>query len=162
LFNSSNQGGSLGYNQNIGQIRGRDNYFNHGQFLDGWGYKSQMIGSPFITPYQTIKGYLPKYKYFVSDKDVFAFTNNNRVRSITSALQGKYMHIDFAIRYSYSQNSGTYQYPFSDKIKQASLSLATSTPWVAKRLIIQSNIAFDTNGIFESNAGVFIGIKKIW
>jgi hypothetical protein len=162
FFNSANQGGILGPGEFIDQIRGRDNYFNHGQFLDGWGYKSQMIGSPFITPDQTIKPELPRYRYFVSDNDVFAFTNNNRVRAITSALQGKYTNTNFALRYTYSQNSGTYQYPFVKKINQTSLGFATSTPWAAKKVIIQANIAFDTNGIFESNAGVFIGVKKIW
>lgn len=162
FFNSANQGGPLGPGEFIDQIRGRDNYFNHGQFLDGWGYKSQMIGSPFITPYQTINSELPRYKYFVSDKEVFAFTNNNRVTALSSAVQGSYKQSNFTLRYSYSQNAGTYQYPFSEKVKQSSVSLQTFTPWKKTKYTIQTNIAFDSNGIFEPGIGVFIGVKKTW
>jgi hypothetical protein len=162
LFNSRNQGGNLNYNQTFGQIRGRDNYFNHGQFLDGWGYNSQMIGSPFITPYQTVNSELPRYKYFFSDKEIFAFTNNNRVTAFSSAVQGSYKQSNFTLRYSYSQNSGTYTYPFSKYVKQNSISLQTFTPWEKRKSIIQASIAFDSNGIFESGVGVFIGVKKTW
>jgi hypothetical protein len=162
LFNSKSQGGNLGYNQTIGQLRGRDNYFNHGQFLDGWGYNSQMIGSAFITPYSMTSSELPRYKYFFSDKEIFAFTNNNRVTAFSSAVQGSYKQSDFTLRYSYSQNSGTYQYPFSEQVKQNSISLQTFTPWEKRKSIIQASIAFDSNGIFESGVGAFIGVKKTW
>ncbi|WP_041616212.1 hypothetical protein [Spirosoma linguale] len=67
---TQNQGGAL-FLENAMQ-RGRDNYFNHSQYQDGWSRFGLTMGTPFITPTQDNHSELPQY----------GFTNTNRVSVI--------------------------------------------------------------------------------
>ncbi|MCY7356157.1 MAG: capsule assembly Wzi family protein [Rudanella sp.] len=83
--------------------RGRDNYFNHGQYRDGWAYKGRTLGTPFIAPATDLKPNLPHY----------LVNNNNRVRVYHAGLSGQIANsLTFSLKASYSQNAGTYQVPF--------------------------------------------------
>ena len=76
LFTES-QGGNL-FLENAAQ-RGRDNYFNHSQYQDGWSRYGLTMGTPFITPSADSRSDLPRY----------GFTNNNRVAVMHLGVSGQ-------------------------------------------------------------------------
>ena len=76
-FYSESQGGSAFVIDDPEQ-RGRDNYFNHGQFIDGWQYYKHTIGTPFLTPQGEARSSLPNNVGII----------NNRVNVVHIGLAG--------------------------------------------------------------------------
>lgn len=160
-FNSSSQGGPIppGKEQNP-QTRGADNYFNHGQFIDGWAYNEFTLGSPYITPHGNTRPELPKYVISNGRSgDLLYFTNNNRVKAINLGIMLSVHNTEVSIRNSFSQNFGTYRYPFAAAVNQTSTAIMTNTylPKYHKRLMI--NVGWDNNGIYKKSFGTNIGIS---
>jgi hypothetical protein len=162
IFNSRSQGGELGYTQTINYIRGRDNYLNHGQFLDGWGYNRIGIGTPFIPTSQTTLQTLPQYTdRFIANTEVSYFTNNNRVKSFYASIDGNLLLSRFRVALSKSINYGTYRYPFQQKRNQLSINLTFIRPWAfTKATQVIGSLAYDSYGIFKGGLGCYAGLKK--
>jgi hypothetical protein len=162
-FNSSNQGGPIppGKESNA-QTRGADNYFNHGQFLDGWSYQGQSLGSPFITPHYTVIDKFPKYtNRGISEKEVLFFSNNNRVKAIHAAFSLSVYGTNLTLHGSHSKNFGTYRFPFVLEGNQLSLGLFSITPLIKYRKVLMLDIGFDNYGIFSKTIGTRIGITQL-
>ncbi|CAH0996752.1 hypothetical protein EMA8858_02887 [Emticicia aquatica] len=159
VFNSQNQGGSLGPEQGIDELRGRDDYFNHGQFINGWAYGKNGVGSPFILPQITIKNDLPQN--YIYDNPILFFTNNNRVASIYGALSLGYLdNIVNQTRFSLSRNWGTYRTPFESTIKQFSFANTTTVFHQATNLYYNCSFGFDSGLLLPNSFGVYFGVKK--
>jgi len=102
-LNTFSQGGGEFINED-NRRRGRDDYFNHGQYRDGWSYLGRTIGTPFIAPQTDLRSNLP----------LFTYVNNNRIRVVHLGLSGQLVdQLTFLLKTSYSRNAGTYQEPFS-------------------------------------------------
>lgn len=163
LFNSSNQGGNLNYEQSINALRGRDDYFNHGQFLDGWSYNSFALATPFVTPSATVNKALPKYiRDDVAAEPITFFSNNNRVIAQSLGISGSYKAICFNYRLSHSKNLGTYNVPFSTNIQQWSSALSFACPLKNRTLSLSGSIAIDNGKLFNNSQAVMILIRKTW
>lgn len=150
LFTQS-QGGAL-FIDTDPATRGRDNYFNHSQYQDGWSREGQAIGTPFINPSSTSRPELPPY----------GFTNNNRVALMHVGVSGQLgAYLSFLLKASYSENLGTYVQPFSSVVHQFSSLLLVSSPLARQRgLTAQASIAVDQGDLYEDSVGFYFGIRK--
>jgi hypothetical protein len=135
------------------EFRGRDDYFNHGQFVDGWTYLSRTIGTPFLTPIGEPRPELPQRR---------AGLVNNRVRAghlaFNALIQNK---IELTTRLSLSRNLGTYAAPFPGAPVQFSgfVSAAMPVQWLGGATL-SGSLALDAGGLLPSSVGVYVGLRK--
>lgn len=75
-------------------------YYNHGQYITGWSYKGNNIGTPFISDRTYLREGLATHpkEYFV----------NNRVMALHLGGEGMISKVDYAFMASWSWNYGTY------------------------------------------------------
>ena len=97
LFYSKNQ---AGYPWSKPTNSGDENYYNNFEYYQGWSYKGQGLGNPFVTPAYTTRSGFPN-----SRGDYF---NNNRVMAFYGAIEGSVYNYRFVARGSYSLNYGTF------------------------------------------------------
>lgn len=149
LFTES-QGGSLFLEDNA--HRGRDNYFNHSQYQDGWSRYGLTLGTPFITPSTDSQRNLPRY----------GFTNNNRVAVMHLGVSGQVLDFfQFQLKASYSTNLGTYEVPFPQPVRQFSSALSVSAPlYILNGVTASAAIATDIGDLYDKNVGFYIGLRK--
>lgn len=132
-----------------GQLRGRDNYFNHAQYRDGWTYKGQTIGTPFIQAlYRAWSD--PEYQI-----------DNNRVEMFQWALAGILpFEVHYVLKGNHSTNRGTYQFPFK-ALTQSSFLFAlqkNNTSSSAVRL----ELGYDRGDLLPGSVGGNISYVKSW
>lgn len=160
-LNTTSQGGSQ-FVVDSALLRGRDNYFNHSQFRDGWSYRQRGIGTPFITP-----AFGPNLQWPFG-----LFTNNNRVRVFHLGLAGSLptegwfifsKRLQYQAKFSMSRNLGTYDAPFNPPRNQFSgiiNFLAPLTIW--NGLLLNTSVAVDNGQLYVNNIGLYVGVRKVW
>jgi Capsule assembly protein Wzi len=134
------------------QRRGKNNYFNHSQYRDGWSRYDMTIGTPFITPRNEGRSDLPQY----------SFTNNNRVVVWHIGLAGQVMDFfEFRAKASYSQNYGTYEVPFPKPVEQFSGLFSVAAPLdILGGVTMTASTAIDLGELYDKNVGFFISVRK--
>ncbi|AQG79483.1 capsule assembly Wzi family protein [Spirosoma montaniterrae] len=147
---TQSQGGSVFGDGDL--LRGRDNYFNHSQYQDGWSRYGLTLGTPFITPSTDSRSGLPRY----------GFTNNNRVSVWHLGVSGQVMDFfRFQLKASYSQNLGTYVEPFPRPIHQFSSALTVSAPlYILNGVTARASVAVDAGELYDNTLGFYVGIRK--
>ena len=148
---TENQGGSIFSDQL--HIHGRNNYFNHAQYQDGWSRYGLTLGTPFITPSGDSRSDLPRY----------AFTNNNRVAVMHLGMSGQVLDFfRFQIKASYSENLGTYEVPFPKPVRQFSGVLNVSAPLniLNGGVTLNAAVATDAGDLYPASVGYYVGIRK--
>ncbi|WP_080054191.1 capsule assembly Wzi family protein [Spirosoma aerolatum] len=138
-------------------LSGNDNYFNNGQYQEGWAYKNRIIGTPFITLKDDV---LPEYVYPSS-----LAVNNNRVQVAHLAMRaGVGRRISLLAKVSYSRNMGTYGILFSNKPKQLSSVIQLGMPlnWL-DGLSLTASVAADIGQLYTNTIGGYVGLRKtVW
>lgn len=136
------------------ELRGRDNYFNHQQYRDGWSYRGQTIGTPFIPPASTT--------LYPQGADLF--TNNNRVQAYHLGVAGQIGGaVTFQTKLSFSQNYGTYTDPIAPTANQFSGGLWVGAPLSARHgLSLTASVAVDKGTLYPDNVGGSLSIRKTW
>lgn len=138
-----------------------DNYFSHGQYIDGWVYKQRIIGTPFITRYLDTRTELTdeslqiRYRFMI---------NNNAVKVIYLALLGEFnSRIKLESKFSYSQNFEIYSNPFIHEVNQFSGIVRASLPltWL-KDTELQTAFSLDQGGLYYNSFGGMISLRKTW
>ncbi len=153
---TSNQGGNIGSGGktgNINQLRGLDNYFNNSLYKDGYTYKKQTIGTPFIMPISIYEDAFPKYQ----GKGNFNYLLNNRIKAFHIATQfsiGK--SLELLLRYSRTRNLGNYISPVL--LIQNSLFLQTNYSGKDWRLIF--SLSMDNGNLLNNSIGSMISFQK--
>ncbi len=134
--------------------RGRENYFNNAQYRDGWSYRGQTIGTPFITA--------PNTTLYPQGAD--AFTNNNRVQVYHLGVSGQIGGtVTFQTKLSYSQNYGTYSSRFTPVAGQFSGGLWVGAPLSVRHGInLTASVAVDKGTLYPDNVGGSISLRKTW
>ena len=147
---TESQGGSLFLNDP--QYRGRNNYFNHSQYQEGWSRYGLTMGTPFITPTPDSRSDLPRY----------GFTNNNRVAVMHVGVSGQVLDFfQFQLKASYSTNLGTYEVPFPNAVHQFSSVLSVSAPlYILNGVTANASVATDIGQLYDNSVGFYIGIRK--
>ncbi|PRY30406.1 capsule assembly protein Wzi [Spirosoma oryzae] len=134
--------------------QGDDNYFNHGQYREGWSYLGNTIGTPFIGPQRELQPSAQGAQFFP----------NNRLKMLYLGASGQFGRaIDWTLRLSFSQNYGTYSSPYATPYGQ--LSYLSSVRWTLPRLPkIQAitSIAVDRGRLLPPSTGVLVGLRKNW
>jgi hypothetical protein len=133
--------------------RGRDDYFNHSQFVDGWTYLSRTLGTPFFTPAGESVPSLPQRRSGIV---------NNRVRAghfAFSALINS--RIDVTTRLSLSRNLGTYNTPYPGTPVQFSGLVSAAMPvyWLGGTTL-SGSLALDAGGLLPGSMGVYMSLRK--
>lgn len=148
---TKNQGGPI-FEINNPAKRGRDNYFNHSQYVDGWVYNGRTIGTPFLTPGRDVREGLPN-----------GAIGNNRVSLLHFGLSGLIGNVQWAGKLSYSDNIGTYNEPYPST-KQWSTMFSLMAPVQLGGLgEFQINAVFanDYGWLLYDSVGGYLGIRKV-
>lgn len=133
--------------------RGRDNYFNHSQYIDGWTYKNRTIGTPFLTPGVDVRAGLPN-----------GAIANNRITMLHFGLSGLLGRVEWMGKLSYSDNIGTYNEPYLTSPKQWSSMFSVMAPVTLGALgefRVNAVFASDYGKLLYDSTGGYLGIRKI-
>jgi Capsule assembly protein Wzi len=157
FLSTLSQGGTLGSEGGIAASRrGRDNYFNNGDFPEGWSYNKTSIGTPFILTKNEHK------QTQITNKSTLLFTNN-RVQAyiigFSGAINGKHF---FESKVSFSKNWGTYSYGFANPVEQNSFYLKTNSDLdrILGGINIYVIVAGDVGTLLTQNFAAQIGFRK--
>lgn len=160
FLNTTSQGGPEFIIDDPGK-RGKDDYFNHQQFRDGWAYRQHTIGTPFIPPALGPNDQYPNG----------TFTANNRVYVFHTGLAGSLPMrwrvlanpITYQVKLSYSRNFGTYNQPFESVRNQFSAYASVAAPVnVLGGIQLTGSLAVDAGTLYQNSVGTFISIRKSW
>ena len=159
FLNTANQGGPE-FVIDDPKRRGKVNYFNHSQFRDGWAYRAQTLGTPFINPALGPNGEAP----------YGGFTNNNRIQVVHLGVAGSLPldgislfngPVTYETKLSYSRNLGTYRIPYQTARHQFSGIATVAVPLsVLGGLQVTGSLALDGGTLYPSAVGAYIGIRK--
>ena len=132
--------------------RGRDDYFNHSQFIDGWTYFGRTIGTPFLTPQPEVRSSLPP-RYGIANNRVSVFH-----LGVSALLLNK---IDILARLSLSRNAGTYTIPYLAVPTQFSGLVTASLPLsLLGGTVLNGSLAVDLGGLLPNSVGAYVGLRK--
>ncbi len=160
FLNTTSQGGPE-FIINDPQKRGKDDYFNHQQYRDGWSYRQHTIGTPFIPPALGAQNQYPQG----------TFTANNRVYVFHTGLAGSLpirgraltAPVSYQAKFSYSRNFGTYNVPYESVRDQFSAYLSIVAPLtIMGGLQVTGSVAADAGTLYRNSFGTFISVRKSW
>lgn len=132
--------------------RGKDDYFNHSQFIDSWTYFGRTIGTPFLTPQQEVSSSL-QLRYGIV---------NNRVSVFHVGLSALVLNkVDMTARLSFSRNAGTYAVPYTSIPMQFSGLLTASIPLsLFGGTVLNGSLAVDAGELLPNSVGAYVGLRK--
>lgn len=154
-FNTTSQGGAGGSGNTVAALRGQDNYFNNGDFPEGWSYMGKGLGSPLMT-LDSETGLNPTFN---------TYFDNNRVEAFylgAEALLGE-NHLTF--RGSMSNAIGWFGAEYIPVKRQISAGLQWQRPmpWISEGAQLKANIGFDTGDwkkdVFGGNLSLSIPLR---
>jgi Capsule assembly protein Wzi len=156
-LNTDSQGGSVGSTTLNSRLRGQDNYFNNGQYFEGWSYQRQGIGTPLITN-----------SVLIFDDKSIPYFYNNRVQSYYLGIQASiYDKLNIEIRMNVNNNLGSYGHPLKERIDKGES--PPSFSFLCKvikpsRLLNKSKLflitSYDQKQTLKSSFGTMVGIRK--
>ena len=152
FLNTYSQGGKSGGNQTNSRLRGQDLYLNHGQYLDGWSYIKNGIGTPFIS--NVVNKAIPQSSLLF---------NNNRLQVIYLGVTGNINNLTFDLRISHTESLGSYLNKVSIPYEMFSSKIVFGKKIEKfENVNIQAGISFDSGNLFDNALGMMISIKKSW
>ena len=133
--------------------QGADNYFNHGQYREGWSHLGRSIGTPFLAPGGEL---LPSARSNV-------FFPNNRVQAWYAGAAGTWAGVTCTARLAYSLNYGTFSAPYSTPPGQFSGLLSAQLPLPSlPGTLLSASLAVDQGGLLPRTAGGYVSLLKRW
>lgn len=140
---------------------GRDDYFFHGQYLDGWTHKGAIIGTPIFTRTADLPAALLKKSTWLSRSFAYRLlpVNNNDVQSIhVGAYAVLFQRISVMLL---ATGSRYYEFDYSTKTyDQLSVSLELANLVMMGNANMGLKLAYDTGAIFASNLGGMLMLRK--
>jgi hypothetical protein len=79
---------------------GAEDYYNSSEYPDGWSYKGEALGNPFLSTKVSTRTGFPS--------DPSEYFNNNRVVLFHTGMEGQVDQFNFQLKLSYSKNYGTW------------------------------------------------------
>ncbi|GGM77302.1 hypothetical protein GCM10010967_06120 [Dyadobacter beijingensis] len=153
---TKNQGGAVF--DYLNGIFGKDNYFNHYVYNQGWSYRGKGLGTPMIPSQRVTRDNL-----FTK---ATLFTANNMVVAYHLGAEASWNKVNFLLKGTFSQNSGTYDYPIRPKVNQGSLLFRIETPLLHRNNdILGLSIASDFGQLYTQNMALMVSWRKsgfIW
>ncbi len=147
-LNTTNQGGKVFFDQRP-ELRGQDNYFNNGLYKDGWAYKGNTIGNPFMfVNSSNILNEVPYNSVIV----------NNRVKSFSLYTENTFKRFYLTNRMVNNYNFWNY-----------GVNLKVLREWQTYSLLKYKRGKFDYNFILasqfnnkKSNLGFSFSVRRNW
>ncbi|GAB3179122.1 capsule assembly Wzi family protein [Telluribacter humicola] len=134
------------------RFMGNDNYFNHGQYREGWSYFGRGLGTPFITPRAEIREDVGGAGEFFPNNSVVAY--HMGVEALVAS------RVLVRAKVSYSQNFGNHNIAFNPEVRQLSSLVGFELPafsWGNTRLIGQ--VAYDRGDLYPKAVGMYLGLR---
>lgn len=130
------------------KMDGRDNYYNHNIYT-GWQHWGMAIGNPLLTS--------PIY-----NNDHLIYFHNNRIEAWHIGLSGDPLkELHYRVLFSFSENWGTYEYPFREKKHLRSyLAELTFSPKKLNGWVGQCAFGYDHGSLIGNNTGFLLSVKK--
>lgn len=154
-LSTTNQSGPT-FDQTI-RYQGRDNYFNHSQYREGWSYRGRTIGTPFIVP-------RTDFSQLVNAFVGGGFYPNNRVVAWYGGAGGVFRRgSTLTVRVSHSRNFGTFNQPYPQVFRQFSALLSGQwrlAGWPGATLT--TSVALDRGALYPNSLGSYVGLRKSW
>jgi Capsule assembly protein Wzi len=139
------------------RFQGRDNYFNHGQYREGWSYRERTIGTPLLAPNTT-------FTAEVNTKIGGGNFSNNRLWMLYAGAELTVgSNIRLTGRLAWSRNFGTMNLPYAPTYQQ--LSAALTGQGRLPRLPnvwLSGSLALDRGELYPDNVGGFLSLQKRW
>jgi hypothetical protein len=134
--------------------QGADNYFNHGQYREGWSYLGRTIGTPFIMPEGDVLPANRRIQYFP----------NNRVNMGYLGANGQVKNgLDWTLRLSYSRNYGTFARPYPTPYGQFSALASIQRPLPRlSNTRLTASLAIDQGQLLPNTLGGYLSLQKKW
>ncbi|WP_375444079.1 capsule assembly Wzi family protein [uncultured Fibrella sp.] len=138
------------------RFQGRDNYFNHGQYVQGWSYQGRTIGTPFIAPRTT-------FTQVVNANEGGGFFPNNRLVMWYAGAQAQVKTVYLTARVAWSRNFGSYDQAFPVVYQQTSAMLAGQgrLPRLPN-VWLTASLALDRGELYPDTVGGFLSLQKRW
>ncbi|GAB3996197.1 capsule assembly Wzi family protein [Spirosoma daeguense] len=138
------------------RYQGGDNYFNHSQYREGWSYRGNTLGTPFIMPNTDLMA-------TAANLGGPLFANNRLMAWYTGLESIIHQKHRLQLRLSYSRNFGTFNEPYPKILYQ--ISALASMQWaLTKRgnTLFTTSVALDRGELLPSGFGGFISLRKVW
>jgi Capsule assembly protein Wzi len=139
-----------------GVNNGRNSYFNHYIYLDGWRYSGLVLGTPFAVADTYLK------ENAVNEDFRSDYISNNRIHAVHLGLMGTYRSTyQFVFKTAISQNKGTYGAAFPAPRYQLSsfLSVSKHFSWL-QGIDASCDLALDMGSLYPTNLGGRLSLKK--
>lgn len=151
FVNTQSQGGNI-FDWDNG-IFGRDNYYNHYVYVQGWSYRGRNLGSPLIPSQDLQRPELPK--------NPTTFTMDNRLWAVHLAAVGQFKSIDFQTRLTFSRHFGTYSAELDPARSQFSLLVQAEKPVAfAGGSLLSLKLAADLGDLYPTTGALVLGWRK--
>ena len=154
-LNTTNQSGPIF--DRATRYQGRDNYFNHSQYREGWSYQGRTLGTPFIAPRSNFS---PTVNAFTGG----GFFPNNRLVAWYIGAGGAFRHgPTLTVRAAHSRNFGSFNQPYPRPFRQFSTLLSAQWPlagWSGAALI--TSVALDRGELYPNSFGSYVSLRKSW
>jgi hypothetical protein len=152
---TANQSGDI-FDQRT-RFQGRDNYFNHSQYTNGWSYQGRTIGTPFIAQRATFSAEVN------AQIGGGLFPNNRLLMYYAGAELLVYGQIRVTARLAWSRNFGTFNQPYEPAYDQFSAGLtgAGRLPRLPN-VWLTGSLGLDRGGLYPDAVGGFLGLQKRW
>jgi hypothetical protein len=134
--------------------QGTDNYFNHGQYREGWSYLGRSLGTPLIGAKTELRGAAQTNLFFP----------NNRIQALYVGASGLlYSRLTWTTRLTYNRNYGTFSLPYPIPLNQFSGLLSAQFPLLRwPGTFLTSSVALDQGDLLPGTAGAYIGLTRRW
>ena len=132
------------------RFKGGDNYFNHGQYIEGWSYFGRSIGTPLFVPDRDLASSLNGY---------FFPSNLNRGYYAAVGLSAG-SRFRAQARVLYQQHNGASGSPFRESRRQTSIGIQGS--YGTRFGSVNAAFAFDRGGYLPVGAGAFLSFRRDW
>lgn len=133
----------------------KQNYMNHGQFLEGWSYQGRGLGSPAIVPHAELTEDAQRQNFL-------RFTRDNIVIAPAFNIGGKIKQLEYSLHSAYLVSSGLIRIERPEKLSQFSIRLRGTFPLSKYGLYGKIDIGWDKGDLYGNQTGVNLIINKRW
>ncbi len=132
--------------------KGADNYYNHSQYIEGWSYLGQSLGTPLI---------MPRYELTETARQSDLFFPDNRLIAYYVAFDALLRErITVTGKFSYSRNAGSYVSPYPMVLSQFSAALQVTAPVTpSNRHQLYVAVATDQGSLLARQTGIVLGFQ---
>lgn len=138
-------------------IQGGDNYLSHGQFIEGWSYNKNIIGTPFITR-EEASTYIPANK--IQGTNASFKVNNNIINVLYFSTFLKVDEFDILIKLSHSSNYGFSALNLTKAITQNNMFLNISRLNHIQNIYYSLSLSLDNGTLYPKSLGCSFSVRK--